>query len=150
MRTPSPLGGRVSVGAARIDLLTHDQAVVEVLALAADHTRTSLVVTPNIDHVVRLESDPEFRSVYDRADLVLPDGWPVVLVAKMRGARRVGRVTGSDLVPAVIRGAAGAGLSVALVGGEAGSARGAADVFEATIPSIRLVAVEPARFVPRA
>ena len=36
--------------------------------------RPSLVVTPNVDHLILLQNDVEFREIYQRAALVLTDG----------------------------------------------------------------------------
>ncbi|WP_170149727.1 WecB/TagA/CpsF family glycosyltransferase [Rhodoplanes roseus] len=60
------------------------------------------ILTANLDHVVRLRSDHDFRDAYDRAWAVTADGVPVLMYAKVRGARELTRVTGSDLVSALL------------------------------------------------
>lgn len=60
------------------------------------------ILTANIDHVVRLRHDHDFRDAYDRAWAVTADGAPVLMYAKLRGARELTRVTGSDLVMALL------------------------------------------------
>ena len=55
-----------------------------------------LVVTPNLDHVVRLRRDPAFRRAYRRAAMILCDGFPVHAYARLH-AHRVRHVTGCDL-----------------------------------------------------
>jgi len=47
---------------------------------------------------VEASEDPEYRSVVNGADLVLPDGMPVVWAARMKGARQAKRVCGPDLM----------------------------------------------------
>ncbi|HEX4198297.1 MAG TPA: WecB/TagA/CpsF family glycosyltransferase [Caulobacteraceae bacterium] len=56
-----------------------------------------LLVTMNLDHVVRLQKTPAFRAAYDRAWTVTIDGAPVWLYSRLKGFR-IGRCTGSDLL----------------------------------------------------
>ena len=72
-----------------------DLAEVIETILAAPAT-PQLVVTPNLDHVVRLRRDPRFRDAYRRAAMVLCDGFPVHAYARLH-AHRSHRVTGCDL-----------------------------------------------------
>lgn len=57
----------------------------------------SLIVTPNLDHVVQLQRNPAFRAAYRRAALILCDGFPVHYYARLRGHPAT-RVTGADLI----------------------------------------------------
>ena len=63
--------------------------------------RCRLVVTPNVDHTVMVQSDAGLRKAYDRASMVLADGTPVVLASRILGKALPERVAGSDLVPAL-------------------------------------------------
>jgi N-acetylglucosaminyldiphosphoundecaprenol N-acetyl-beta-D-mannosaminyltransferase len=56
-----------------------------------------LVVTTNMDHVVNLMKNPEYRAAYASAWLATIDGWPVFLYARLRGADVPSRITGADL-----------------------------------------------------
>src|SRR5437773_3305226 len=56
--------------------------------------RQSVVVTPNTDHVVRIERDAEMRAIYERADIVIADGMPVVWAASLLGEPLPERVAG--------------------------------------------------------
>lgn len=55
-----------------------------------------LIVTPNLDHVVQLSRNANFRAAYCRAKLILCDGFPVHYYARLRG-HRVRRVTGCEI-----------------------------------------------------
>src|SRR3954468_7331692 len=59
------------------------------------------VVTPNVDHVVMYQHRADFRAAYESASLVLADGMPIVLSARMLGQELPERVAGSDLIPAI-------------------------------------------------
>jgi N-acetylglucosaminyldiphosphoundecaprenol N-acetyl-beta-D-mannosaminyltransferase len=114
---------RVTVGGAAVhcvDEVTARDLVVK--AAMGERDRPWLVVTPNIQHVALLESDTDLRAAYDRADLVLADGWPVVRAVRLLGRHRLQRITGADLFPALCREAADHGLRVGIVGGMGGAA----------------------------
>src|SRR5512146_2321061 len=70
------------------------------------------VATANTDFVVRAQTDPELRAALLSADLVVPDGMPIVLASRWLGAGLRERVTGSDLVPQLARRAAEKGYGL--------------------------------------
>lgn len=61
-----------------------------------------LLVTANVDHIVRLTQDAEFRAAYRAAWKAVVDGMPVLIYARLRGVPIVGRITGSDLFPKML------------------------------------------------
>ena len=61
------------------------------------------IYTVNVDHVVKLRSNPVFRAAYADAWLATADGTPVWLYARWRSGAKLKRVTGADLLPAVLR-----------------------------------------------
>jgi N-acetylglucosaminyldiphosphoundecaprenol N-acetyl-beta-D-mannosaminyltransferase len=61
----------------------------------------SLVVTPNIDHIVQLRRNGAFRRAYARAASVLCDGMPILAYARLH-AYRIRRITGCDLLADVM------------------------------------------------
>jgi N-acetylglucosaminyldiphosphoundecaprenol N-acetyl-beta-D-mannosaminyltransferase len=60
------------------------------------------VVTANLDHIVQLSRNPEFRSAYANAWVAVPDGTPVFVYAKFRGTAAPARLPGSDLFKALL------------------------------------------------
>ena len=70
-----------------IDNITMAQAVEEIDRLV-EQKGIATVVTPNLDHVVMLESDEQFQTAYRNASLVLTDGQPLIWYARMRGTPR--------------------------------------------------------------
>ena len=76
------------------------QIVHRVLSEPA--TRVRMVVTPNLDHV-RLLRRPDFRAAYRDAEIVCPDGFPVLLYARLRGLKLSTRVTGCELFALLAR-----------------------------------------------
>jgi N-acetylglucosaminyldiphosphoundecaprenol N-acetyl-beta-D-mannosaminyltransferase len=62
----------------------------------------AMVVTANIDHVVNLLRDAQFRTAYGTAKVATADGFPVAVYAKLRGVDLPGRVAGPDLFAAMM------------------------------------------------
>lgn len=80
-----------------------DQAAVLDLAAGADpNSRFRYIVTPNADHVVRLNREPSLRPYYEDAWLTLCDSKPISLFAHAR-SREMTHVTGSDLTVSLFR-----------------------------------------------
>jgi exopolysaccharide biosynthesis WecB/TagA/CpsF family protein len=70
--------------------------VVETVLGQSVKDTLRLVVTPNIDHI-RLMRQNVFSAAYGSADLVCPDGFPVLAYARFRGLVLRARVTGCDV-----------------------------------------------------
>lgn len=107
----------VCLGATEVAPLTLDRAVSAVMDLIPE-ARPHLVVTPNVDHLVLLEHDPEFESAYSRASLRVVDGAPLVLLARLLGTPVPGRIAGVDLTLEVLGAAEREHRSVFFLGGE--------------------------------
>lgn len=105
---------RAGVLGVGVDVLDQAGATARVMALTKQ--APSLVVTANLDHAVRLRGDPRLRELYRTADLVLADGFPLVLASLLRGPRLPGRVTGADLIEPLCAEASRAGISIFVVG----------------------------------
>lgn len=127
------------VGPVRVHDLGFEPAAREVLRLAVTNTgERAVVVTPNGQHLDLLRRDRALTAAYGRAELVLPDGWPVVLAMKWRGAKAGGRVTGADLLPALCAEAAEQGITVGFIGGKPGVAARAADELVRRLPELKV------------
>lgn len=108
-----------------VDNLTMEEAVEEAKRLILKK-QNSYVVTPNVDHIVKIEHDPLFREIYEKADLVLTDGKPLIWLSKFMGTPIKEKISGSDYFPEVCKMAAKEGFSVFLLGAAEGVAKKAA------------------------
>ena len=86
------------------------------------------VFTPNVDHVVNVESDDVFAAAYQRASLSVADGMPLVWASKVLGQPLPERVAGSDLLEPTLQLAAKRGWRVFFLGAGPGVAEKAAAV----------------------
>ena len=101
--------------------------------------RFAYVVTPNVDHMIRLADAPaDVRRAYDAADLRLCDSRILARLAGWAGVR-LPVVPGSDLTAALFGRVLRAGDHVCLVGG----ARGDGARLEALHPGVTVVQHQP-------
>ena len=98
------------------------------------------LATINLDHLVKLRSDPGFRAAYAAQDLVVADGNPIVWLSRMAG-REVTLLPGSDLVLPLARLAAQDGIAVALVGSTESALQLAAEHLRAKVPGLTISAI---------
>ena len=108
-----------------IDNLTMEEALERIDELIKQR-KPSYVVTPNVDHIVKLEEDKEFQEVYENADLILTDGMPLIWISKLKRNPIKEKVSGSDLFPRVCELASKKGYKVFLLGAAEGIANKAA------------------------
>jgi len=106
---------RTRIAGIEIDRLTLGDARERIAAFSRTRDR-HIVVTPNLDHMLRLRSNHAFRSVYAAASLVLADGMPLVWVSRLGNSPLPGRVTGADLIEPVLAEAEREGRSVFFLG----------------------------------
>jgi len=86
----------------QIDAVRMPEAVSRIQQWAdTEQQGCRYVVTPNVDHAVLLRENSGLRNAYRDADLVLPDGHPLVWASKLLRQPLPERVPGSDLVPAL-------------------------------------------------
>jgi N-acetylglucosaminyldiphosphoundecaprenol N-acetyl-beta-D-mannosaminyltransferase len=78
-----------------VEIITHSRRTPE--------QGVGLIVTPNIDHVVKLNTDPALVEAYQSAAMITCDGAPLYHFARMRGLSLPGRVAGSDITQRLMR-----------------------------------------------
>ena len=116
-----------------------DSGTEQIIA-AARSGRKGLVVTPNVDHVVVLQDDPEMQAIYREALFRFADGMPLVWFSKLAcNTPLPERVTGADLLPAICQKSAGTGLNLYFLGGNPGIAERAADSLRRQYPGVAIV-----------
>ncbi|MEH3145246.1 MAG: WecB/TagA/CpsF family glycosyltransferase [Methylobacterium frigidaeris] len=112
---------------------------------ALGERRSVCVHTLNLDHLLKLRLDEDFRDAYRRADLVTADGWPIVAMARRKGTR-LRRTTGADMIRPLARAAAAQGAGIYLFGSTPESLSGAATALRADIPDLVVAGIEAPRF----
>lgn len=109
-----------------IDNLTMQEALKEIDKLIKER-KCAYVVTPNVDHIVQLETNKELQAVYANASLILTDGKPLLWIAKWYGTPIKEKISGSDLFPLLCKMAAEKKYTMYFLGAAEGVAAKAAD-----------------------
>ena len=109
-----------------IDNLTMKETLDEIDKLILKNDK-SYVVTPNVDHIVMLETDVELKNIYRDASLILADGKPLLWISKWYKTPIKEKISGSDLFPLLCEMAAKKGYSMFFLGAAEGVAAKAAE-----------------------
>lgn len=105
----------------------------------AVRTRSRLAVSfINPDYVRKARHSPELAGQINRFDIVLPDGWGVIMGARWLGYPVVDRQGNDDICPKVFAMSAGHGLSNFLLGYREGTPERAAATVTETFPGSRI------------
>lgn len=121
-----------------IDNLTMAETLNEIDKLIQKKI-CSYVVTPNVDHIVRLEKDKELQKVYKNASLILTDGKPLIWISKWYKTPIKEKISGSDLFPRVCQLAANKNYTMYLLGAAEGVADTAAKNLMKKYPGLNVV-----------
>lgn len=94
-----------------------DEAISLVVQDAIDHKK-SLVITPNVDQIVLISSSIELLNIFRSAGYLFIDGMPLLWLSRLLPVKRACcRVTGSDLLPGILKLGSMKNLSIAIIGG---------------------------------
>ena len=121
---------RLQLGKIPIDVLSFAEALDAVDRLV-EAREGGFVFTPNVDHIVTVEDNPEFEAAYQRASLSLADGTPLVWASRLFDTPLPERIAGSDLVGPLLERAGQKNWRVAFLGAGPGVAEKAAAVARA-------------------
>ncbi|MEO6333780.1 MAG: WecB/TagA/CpsF family glycosyltransferase [Pyrinomonadaceae bacterium] len=107
---------RVPVLKLQVDLCDYESAVNRI----AERARTGhggYVCVANVHVAIEAEDDPEFSRLVNNADLVLPDGTPLVWMQRLQGNGGASQVRGPSLMPMLMQHAETEKLRVGFLGG---------------------------------
>ena len=99
----------------RVDATNFGDAVARVLDWA-DRRESRYVCVATVHMVMEAYDDPAFRWLVNVADLVTPDGMPLVWSLRLLGVPGQERVYGPELTPRVLAAAEAAGIPVGFYG----------------------------------
>lgn len=100
----------------RVDATSYDDASRRVVRWAQEGL-SAYVCVASVHMVMEAFDSPKFRRVVNGANLVTPDGRPLVWALKGLGARDAAQVRGTDLTTSVIERAARENVPIGLYGG---------------------------------
>lgn len=121
-----------------IDNLTMQEALSAIDRLIQE-SKGSYVVTPNVDHIVQLETNKELQAVYKNAALILTDGKPLIWISKWYGTPIKEKISGSDLFPLLCEMASKKGYKMYFLGAKEGIAAKAAKLLSERFEGLNVV-----------
>ncbi len=115
-------------------------SVLGKIRAAAARKLPFFITAPNLNTLVTMQSDPEFRKSLYESDLCPVDGMPIVWMARLLGIPIKSRIAGSDMFDALkSQGALAEPLKVFLFGGLEGVAASACQALNARPNGVRCV-----------
>lgn len=108
---------RVPVVSLSPDVADHDSAVERVAELVREG-RGGYVCFSTVHMVMESYDSPGFGSLVNAADMIVPDGMPIVWMQRLQGERRAARVRANDLMVLLCRYAEKNGLKLGFYGGK--------------------------------
>lgn len=144
-RTPGEV--KVPVVGLPISLITLEAATDRVMRWAAERTGR-YVCAANVHMVMEAHDSPAFGDVVRGADLVLPDGMPLVFAQRLLGHRGAARARGVEITERLLERAAREGVPVAFYGGTPRTQRLLLETVRRRFPGLRVVAALSPPFRP--
>lgn len=97
--------------------ITSYKESVRTIMKAAKTNKGNYVCVSNVHMCMETFDDPGFKKVVNAADLVVPDGRPIVWSQKLLGEKNASQVRGSDLLIKICKEAETSGIPIGLYGG---------------------------------
>lgn len=110
--------------------------------------RDRYVVFRDVHGVVRARKDRQLRSAHENADIMAPDGMPLVWAARAAGIERASRVCGPDFLPAACAFGLSRGWRHYFYGGAPGVADGVAKELTEKYPGLIVAGTQCPPFRP--
>lgn len=118
-----------------------------ILGWAREH-KSKFVCVANTHMLVEAYQKPSFSEVLKSADLVTPDGMPLVWMLKLMGIQTQHRVAGLDLMHALCQQATEENVSVFFLGSISSILQNMRGRMEKEFPDLLIAAMEPLPFRP--
>lgn len=128
---------QVSVLGMRVDPTSYREVTEKVIAWA-QVGESRYVCVANVHMVMEAYDDPVFRNIVNSADLVTPDGMPLVWMLRRQGFPEQERVYGPELTLRVCQAAAEEGVPVGFYGGKPEVLRALVDQLKRRFPLLKV------------
>lgn len=129
---------KIEILGIKVDRVGMNETIARIEQFIAEGA-PRLVITPNVDHLIKARKDREFKHIYDDADLSVPDGVPLLWAAQFLGTPLVERVNGTDLFEALCARAAEKNYRLFFLGAAPGIAATAAAELQQRHPRLNVV-----------
>lgn len=122
----------------RVDATSYAHAAEQILRWAR-RGESRYVCVATVNNVIEARDDPAYHALIEAADLVTPDGMPLVWLARLHGLEHVERVYGPDLMLALCHRSISKGYRHFLYGGAEGVPDRLANRLNRRYPELQIV-----------
>ncbi len=138
-RDPVPLAaaGSRRILDMRVDATDYEEAVDAIVDMA-ESGRGGMTCVATVHMVMEAWDDPGFRRIVNAAELVTPDGMPLVWALRALGIGGARRVYGPELTPRLCARAAMLGTPVGFLGGTGSLLAGLGARLKARLPGLEI------------
>ena len=137
----------VDVIGSSVTALPFDAQIEKMLQWASGH-ESKVVCVANVHMLVEAHLHSELSDVLKSADIVTPDGMPLVWMLRLMGARQQNRVAGMDILLSLAQRAPLRNLSVFFLGSETSILEKMRKKLEHEFPDLKIAGMEPLPFRP--
>lgn len=123
-------------------------AQVDLILKWANHRLSRVVCVANVHMLMEAHSNRDFASVLETADLVTPDGMPLVWLMNLMGVSNQDRVAGMDILIALCDRASTENIGVFFLGSQSEILDRMSTRLEQDFPGLKRVGMEPLPFRP--
>lgn len=121
-----------------IDNVTMEETIYYIEKCISERYAKSIFI-PNVDCLIKLQKDSDFRNAYRSCDMVLPDSHLFLWAGEFLRTPFKEKVSGSDLLPRFCEVAAEKGYKVFFLGAAPGVAKRAAEILKQKNPGLKVV-----------
>ncbi|MGA9377413.1 MAG: WecB/TagA/CpsF family glycosyltransferase [Phormidium sp.] len=114
----------------------------------AEHGLSKSVCIANVHMLVEAYQNSSFATVLQQADLVTPDGMPLVWMLRLLGARKQDRVAGLDVLQTLCQQTTKAGVKVFFLGSQSAILDKMRERLDQEFPDLQIAGMEPLPFRP--
>lgn len=130
---------RVDLFGCPFDRVTLDQAVAQVEEAIADRSTLTQSVGVNLDQLLKMLEEPEFRDIIMQCEQITADGQPVVWLSRLFRDPLPARVPSVDIMEALLPLSVRKGYRIFMLGTKEEYLQGAAENFRQRYPGIQIV-----------
>lgn len=129
---------KVNIFGTSIDNITLEELFEHIDKLIKNSMK-GYIVTPNVDHLVKLKKNKKFRDIYEKAYLILNDSVIIKRSAILLGEKMAPKLSGSDLLPIISKYASKKDYTIYFLGGMEGVAETASMKLINKYPGLKIV-----------
>lgn len=135
MEAPSIMKNKIL--GSRVDPVSYAQAVQQVITWAQHH-ESRYVCVANVHMLMEAYDSPEFQNMVNAADLVTPDGMPLVWMLHRLGYPEQRRVYGPELTMKLIEAVATQEIAIGFYGGTVETLEQLTALFKKKYPNLKI------------